>query len=74
MILLQGMKQNAKLVCINPACKKEFKIKSFQIRCDKCDFLLDVEYAEKPPSELKETFYERRNKTHLFVRFGQWYI
>ena len=67
------MKQSAKLVCINPACRKEFKIKSSQIKCDKCDFLLDVEYAEKPPSELKETFYERRNpEGSIYNESGVW--
>ena len=50
------MKQNANLVCINPKCKKEFPIKSFEIRCDKCDFLLDVNYEFTPNPKLKDVF------------------
>ena len=67
------MKQNAKLVCVNPTCKKQFEIRSLQIRCDKCDFLLDVEYKETPPSKLKETFYERRDpQGSLYNESGVW--
>ena len=67
------MKQNARLVCINPNCKKEFEIKSFQIKCDKCDFLLDVEYIQTPSSDLKETFYERRNpQGSIYNESGVW--
>ena len=51
------MKQNANLVCMNPKCKKQFPIKSFQIRCDKCDFLLDVNYEVAPSPKLKNVFY-----------------
>ena len=67
------MKQNAKLVCVNPTCKKQFEIRSLQIRCDKCDFLLDVEYKDTPPSKLKETFYERRDpQGSLYNESGVW--
>ena len=67
------MKQNARLVCINPNCKKEFEIKSFQIKCDKCNFLLDVEYVQNPSSDLKEIFYERRNpQGSIYNESGVW--
>ena len=55
------MKQSASLVCANPKCGKKFPIKSVQIRCDKCNFLLDVGYTDAPSPKLKEVFYERRN-------------
>jgi len=67
------MKQSANLVCINPKCQKEFPIKSFQIRCDKCDFLLDVNYKHAPPTKLKEIFYERRNpQGSIYNESGVW--
>ena len=67
------MNQSANLICINPKCGKEFPIKSFQIRCDKCDFLLDVGYAETPSPKLKDTFYERRNpQGSIYNESGVW--
>ena len=67
------MKQNANLVCINPKCKKEFPIKSFEIRCDKCDFLLDVNYEIAPNPKLKDVFYERRNPHgSIYNESGVW--
>ena len=67
------MKQNANLVCINPRCKKEFPIKSFEIRCDKCDFLLDVNYEIAPNPKLKDVFYERRNpQGSIYNESGVW--
>ena len=67
------MKQIAKLVCVNPTCKKQFEIRSLQIRCNKCDFLLDVEYENTPSSKLKETFYERRDpQGSLYNESGVW--
>ena len=67
------MKQSANLVCINPKCGKEFPIKSFQIRCDKCDFLLDVNYKYSPSTKLKEIFYERRNpQGSIYNESGVW--
>ena len=67
------MKQNANLVCMNPKCKKQFPIKSFQIRCDKCDFLLDVNYEVAPSPKLKNVFYERRNpQGSIYNESGVW--
>ena len=67
------MKQNANLVCMNPKCKKQFPIKSFQIRCDKCDFLLDVNYEVAPSPKLKNVFYERRNpQGSIYNESGGW--
>ena len=36
------MQQKAKLVCINPDCGKAFSIRSLAIKCDVCNFLLDI--------------------------------
>tara|TARA_B100000929_G_scaffold290739_1_gene285688 strand:- start:257 stop:1600 length:1344 start_codon:yes stop_codon:yes gene_type:complete len=67
------MNQSASLICINPKCGKEFPIKSFQIRCDKCHFLLDVSYTETPSPKLKDTFYERRNpQGSIYNESGVW--
>mgnify|MGYP001221998593 CR=1 FL=1 len=67
------MKQSANLVCINPKCKKQFPIKSSQLKCDKCDFLLDVDYKEAPSPKLKEIFYERRNPHgSIYNESGVW--
>ena len=67
------MKQIANLVCVNPKCKKEFPVKSFQIRCDKCDFLLDVDYKNPPSIKLKEIFYKRRNpQGSIYNESGVW--
>ena len=46
---------------------------SFQIRCDTCDYLLDVNYKETPPTNLKEVFYERRNpQGSIYNESGVW--
>ena len=67
------MKQSANLVCINPKCGKQFPIKSFQLRCDKCDFLLDVDYKDAPSSKLKDVFDERRNpQGSIYNESGVW--
>ena len=66
------MKQSANLLCANPKCGKQFPIKSFQIRCDKCDFLLDVEYKDTPSTKLKETFLQRRNSALIYDESGVW--
>jgi len=67
------MKQRANLACINPKCGKIFPIKSLDIRCDKCDFLLDVDYKDAPSSKLKESFYERRNpQGSIYNESGVW--
>jgi len=67
------MKQNAHLVCINPKCGKKFEIKSTLILCDKCEFLLDVEYEKSPPTKLKDVFYQRRNpQGSIYNESGVW--
>ena len=67
------MKQSADLVCANPKCGKKFPIKSFNIRCDKCDFLLDVNYKDAPSTKLKDVFYERRNpQGSIYNESGVW--
>ena len=67
------MKQRANLECINPKCKKEFPIMSFQIRCDMCDYLLDVNYKETPSTNLKEVFYGRHNpQGSIYNESGVW--
>jgi threonine synthase len=46
---------------------------SFQIRCDTCDYLLDANYKETPPTNLKEVFYERRNpQGSIYNESGVW--
>ena len=66
------MKQSANLVCVNPKCRKIFPIKSSQLKCDKCDFLLDVEYKDTPSTKLKETFLQRRNSALIYDESGVW--
>ena len=66
------MKQSANLVCVNPKCRKTFPIKSSQLKCDKCDFLLDVEYKDTPSTKLKETFLQRRNSALIYDESGVW--
>ena len=67
------MLQRAKLVCINPKCGKTYPIKSLAIKCDLCNFLLDVKYEDKPNSKLKEVFYERRNpQGSIYNESGVW--
>jgi len=67
------MKQSASLVCANPKCGKKFPIKSVQIRCNKCNFLLDVGYTDTPSPKLKEVFYERRNpQGSIYNESGVW--
>ena len=67
------MLQKAKLVCINPKCGKTYPIKSTAIKCETCDFLLDVKYEESPNSDLMNTFYERRNpQGSIYNESGVW--
>ena len=60
------MIQTAHLLCINPKCGETYPIASRQIKCEKCGFLLDVEYKEKPPAKLKEIFYQRRSRDSIY--------
>ena len=66
------MKQSAHLLCINPKCREPYPIVSRQIKCEKCGFLLDVEYNQKPPTKLKETFYQRRSRDSIYNESGVW--
>ena len=66
------MKQTAHLSCINPKCGETYPIASRQIKCEKCGFLLDVEYKEKPPAKLKEIFYQRRSRDSIYNESGVW--
>ncbi|MDC0193829.1 threonine synthase [Candidatus Nitrosopelagicus sp.] len=66
------MKQSAHLLCINPKCGQIYPIVSRQIKCEKCGHLLDVEYKEKPPTKLKEIFYQRRSRDSIYNESGVW--
>ena len=66
------MKQSAHLLFINPKCGEMFPIISTRIRCEKCGHLLDVEYKEKPPTKLKEIFYQRRSRDNIYNESGVW--
>ena len=67
------MIQKAKLVCINPKCGKTYPIRSTAIKCESCNYLLDVKYEQAPSSKLKETFYERRNpQGSIYNESGVW--
>ena len=73
--MVRIMQQKAKLVCINPNCGKTYSIKSLAIKCDSCNFLLDVKYENKPSSSLKEVFYERRNpQGSIYNESGVWRV
>ncbi len=67
------MLQRAKLVCINPKCGKTYSIRSLDIKCNSCNSLLDAKYEDKPNSNLKDTFYERRNpQGSIYNESGVW--
>ena len=66
------MKQSAHLLCMNPKCGQMYPIVSRQIKCEKCGFLLDVEYDQKPPTKLKEIFYQRRSRDSIYNESGVW--
>ena len=66
------MKQSAHLLCINPKCRETYPIVSRHIKCEKCGFLLDVEYEQKPSTKLKEIFYQRRSRDSIYNESGVW--
>tara|TARA_Y100000590_G_scaffold244897_1_gene275252 strand:+ start:5569 stop:6912 length:1344 start_codon:yes stop_codon:yes gene_type:complete len=67
------MKQEARLECINPKCGKKFPIRSTTIKCDVCNYLLDVKYDDSPSPKLKDVFYERRNpQGSIYNESGVW--
>jgi len=57
---------------MNPKCGQIYPIVSRQIKCEKCGFLLDVEYDQKPPTKLKEIFYQRRSRDSIYNESGVW--
>ena len=66
------MQGDAYLKCVNPKCGLEYPISSTNVQCDN-GHVLDVKYKNKPPTKLKETFYERRNsKGSIFNESGIW--
>ncbi len=66
------MQGDAYLKCINPQCGIEYPIEHTSVQCEK-GHLLDVKYKNKPPPELKEVFYKRRNSEgSIFNESGVW--
>ena len=65
--MVRIMQQKAKLVCINPNCGKTYSIKSLAIKCDSCNFLLDVKYENKPSSNLKRRFTKEEIHKEVFI-------
>jgi threonine synthase len=58
--------------CIVPSCGKKYSVKERRTRCD-CGELLDVQYKGDFPTNLQETFGERRNhKQNIFDESGVW--
>ena len=67
------MIQKAKLVCMNPKCKKTYPIRSTAIKCESCNYLLDVKYENVPNPKLKDTYYERRYpQGSIYNESGVW--
>lgn len=66
------MKGDAYLKCIEPKCGLEYPIESTVVQCDH-GHLLDVKYKNKPSTDLKEVFYDRRDpKGNIFNESGVW--
>ena len=66
------MRSDSYLKCINPQCGLEYPISSINVQC-KHGHLLDVKYKDVPHTNLKETFYNRRNsKGSIFNESGVW--
>ena len=56
----------------NPQCGLEYPISSINVQCEH-GHLLDVKYKDVPHTNLKETFYNRRNsKGSIFNESGVW--
>lgn len=66
------MRNDSYLKCINPQCGLEYPISSINVQCEH-GHLLDVKYKDVPHTNLKETFYKRRNsKGSIFNESGVW--
>ena len=66
------MRSDSYLKCINPQCGLEYPISSINVQCEH-GHLLDVKYKDVPRTNLKETFYNRRNsKGSIFNESGVW--
>ena len=66
------MRNDSYLKCINPQCGLEYPISSINVQCEH-GHLLDVKYKDVPHTNLKETFYNRRNsKGSIFNESGVW--
>lgn len=66
------MRSEAFQKCIDPSCGLEYPVTDIRIECDR-GHLLDIKYASKPSSSLKETFYKRRNHSNnIFNESGVW--
>ena len=66
------MRSDSYLKCINPQCGLEYPISSINVQCEH-GHLLDVKYKDVPHTNLKETFYNRRNsKGSIFNESGVW--
>ena len=66
------MRNDSYLKCINPQCGLEYPISSINVQCEH-GHLLDVKYKDVPHTDLKETFYNRRNsKGSIFNESGVW--
>lgn len=58
--------------CINPSCGLTYEITNDIYRCS-CGSLLDIKYSQRPPRELIEKFYQRRNHGgNIYNESGVW--
>jgi threonine synthase len=66
------MNAGSKKKCINPSCGLDYEIADAIYRCS-CGSLLDVQYSKKPPRDLIEKFYQRRNHGgNIYNESGVW--
>lgn len=66
------MDANAVKKCINPSCGLTYEIGNDVYRCS-CGSLLDVKYSQRPPRDLIEKFYQRRNHGgNIYNESGVW--
>src|SRR6266540_5784883 len=66
------MYKNATKKCINPSCGLSFGIDNDIYRCS-CGSLLDIRYVKRPPRDLIDVFYQRRNHGgNIYNESGVW--
>ena len=66
------MYKNATKKCINPSCGLSFGIDNDIYRCS-CGSLLDIRYVKRPPPDLIDIFYQRRNHGgNIYNESGVW--